>query len=68
MIRIIAIPVDGEGKALHFSDEKSCMDYFGINRVQLTALLNDHINDKVGGYFLDKEIVQERKKRKVSEV
>lgn len=64
MLKIIAVPVDTEKKVLHFTDERECMNFFGINRVQLTALLDDHINDEINGYFLDKEIIQERKKRK----
>lgn len=64
MLKIIAIPADVGKETLHFSDEKACMEYFHISRRKLTDLLDDHLNDEVNGYFLDKEIIQERKKRK----
>lgn len=64
MIKIIAVPVDTEKEILHFTDEVSCMNFFHINRVQLMAMLEDFQNDEINGYFLDKEIIQERKKRK----
>lgn len=64
MIRIIAVPVDTGKETLHFTDEVSCMNFFHINRFQLRAMLEDFQNDEINGYFLDKEIVQEGKKRR----
>ena len=64
MIRIIAVPVDTGKEILHFTDEVSCMNFFHISWVQLRAMLEDFQNDEINGYFLDKEIVQGRKKRK----
>lgn len=64
MIRIIAVPVDTGKEILHFTDEVSCMNFFHINRGQLRAMLEDFQNDEINGYFLDKEIVQEKKKRR----
>lgn len=64
MIRIIAVPVDTGKETLHFTDEVSCMNFFHISRAQLRAMLEDFQNDEINGYFLDKEIVQEGKKRR----
>mgnify|MGYP005605579205 CR=1 FL=1 len=64
MIKIIAVPVDTGKEILHFTDGVSCMNFFYINRVQLMAMLDDFQNDEINGYFLDEEIIQERKKRR----